>query len=457
MSSRKRKLKSVPKKEFLVFPSGNELIDSEILQNMDDKTLFSTCSTDKYINSLCNNQEFWRRRLSKLFGMDVRFRNIDNNYREAYENMVEWIHDPIVLVILSATYGGHKELIQYFLGLPNFDEGEIYKETRIPENILHLYGAALGSGSVDILFFLEEKYLFDADTISSLPIHFTLCFGGNSIKPKSAKHLIDKYGKLLDNIDIYTLAVGSGDIVLVESLINRGLELPDDKIGLLTAAILSGSVEMLEYIRSKFTDINMDNVKTIVDDIFPCGLSSSVAKILINLIESFDVAVSNEIIEYIITHDATNIMDGLIQENYRFSPHAIRMAILNLPEEIVLELIENMGEVSEDDIRQMIRDSIIERKSLVLDMVLELAPEGSDGAPLENLELVLSEGGDIDIFETVWKRVYSLVYNEEIFDLLFKYMDGSVQTYHLVEIIQIVKENKKLPDRYRIITEALLK
>ncbi len=47
--------------------TGVEPIDINILVQMDDPTLTSACRTDRYISSLCQKDELWRRRVEEYY------------------------------------------------------------------------------------------------------------------------------------------------------------------------------------------------------------------------------------------------------------------------------------------------------------------------------------------------------------------------------------------------------
>ena len=46
----------------------NKDVDIDILNRLDDEDLVSFCSVDKYANSLCNDEEFWKRRVVTKYG-----------------------------------------------------------------------------------------------------------------------------------------------------------------------------------------------------------------------------------------------------------------------------------------------------------------------------------------------------------------------------------------------------
>jgi hypothetical protein len=60
-------------------------IDINILLQMDDQTLTSACQTDRYISSLCRNEELWRLKIEKDYSGAGEYKNIDRSWREYYK------------------------------------------------------------------------------------------------------------------------------------------------------------------------------------------------------------------------------------------------------------------------------------------------------------------------------------------------------------------------------------
>src|SRR5439155_15193952 len=62
------------------FPTHDITVDPIILSFVSPETLQSLCNTNKYFNNICNNNEFWRLRLSNDFGLSFPFyeqKNVD--------------------------------------------------------------------------------------------------------------------------------------------------------------------------------------------------------------------------------------------------------------------------------------------------------------------------------------------------------------------------------------------
>lgn len=189
-----------------IFPFGEELIDSQILQSMDDEKLQKACRLDKRINKLCNNEEFWRQRLAKRLGYDVDLRKFGNKYKQAYINLIR-NSSPFgqigELAARAAKYG-YLEIVANTL---NSYVANAYIDRDIRPfgtTISHFvdivrdtYGTAISGGSTEVMSYIESKYKVTAKDLSTMAYDFAFCKGVNI---KSIKYLIDKYGEVLTYI-----------------------------------------------------------------------------------------------------------------------------------------------------------------------------------------------------------------------------------------------------------------
>jgi hypothetical protein len=62
-------------------------IDIKILLDLDDYDLNKVCRTNKYVNSLCNDDYFWKFKLDNLIGMDLFPTNLRNQGKEIYQDI----------------------------------------------------------------------------------------------------------------------------------------------------------------------------------------------------------------------------------------------------------------------------------------------------------------------------------------------------------------------------------
>ena len=69
--------------------SGHKDTDLIILSKMDDETLFSFCKIEnRYVQKLCNDENFWRDRVKEKFG-NVK-KNENRNWKNLYLNIVHY-------------------------------------------------------------------------------------------------------------------------------------------------------------------------------------------------------------------------------------------------------------------------------------------------------------------------------------------------------------------------------
>jgi hypothetical protein len=60
-------------------------VDLKILSELDDKSLFQTCMTNKYINNICSNEDFWRNRYIKKFGLEaIKYKPDEKTWKKHY-------------------------------------------------------------------------------------------------------------------------------------------------------------------------------------------------------------------------------------------------------------------------------------------------------------------------------------------------------------------------------------
>jgi hypothetical protein len=68
--------------------TGQKDVDVKILNLLEDKDLISLCETNKYVNSICNNDTFWRDRIVNKYGKEALIKLKETNgitsYKEFY-------------------------------------------------------------------------------------------------------------------------------------------------------------------------------------------------------------------------------------------------------------------------------------------------------------------------------------------------------------------------------------
>ena len=103
--------------------------DLIILEILDDRSLFSLSKVDKYTNTLCKNEVFWRNRFIKTYGNYVKPNW--TTWKELYLKIVYYLDgstDDWNKGMKGAAKGGHKNLVDFFIskGANNWNWGMNY-------------------------------------------------------------------------------------------------------------------------------------------------------------------------------------------------------------------------------------------------------------------------------------------------------------------------------------------
>jgi hypothetical protein len=112
------------KKSLFPYGPGFELIDMNILANMPDSALASVCRTNSYVAKLCNDNEFWRQKLSVALKFKVYLKNKNVNYKHAYEQYIGARDHPEVLWEIALGLC-HYEIFVHFIELPEIRKDKI--------------------------------------------------------------------------------------------------------------------------------------------------------------------------------------------------------------------------------------------------------------------------------------------------------------------------------------------
>ena len=71
--------------------TGNKDTDYLILERLADRDLLSTCSTNRYLRQLCENEQFWRKRYLSKFNLE---KGVELPNQSWKKNYLEAISDP---------------------------------------------------------------------------------------------------------------------------------------------------------------------------------------------------------------------------------------------------------------------------------------------------------------------------------------------------------------------------
>lgn len=103
--------------EYVVKLSGNPNIDIDILSYLDNGSLSSVCSSNKYVNSLCKNDELWRKKLLLESGSDSLYGSVSfrDRYNELFPRIFMFQENNMDIDIIGNfnTFTIHKVLEKY--------------------------------------------------------------------------------------------------------------------------------------------------------------------------------------------------------------------------------------------------------------------------------------------------------------------------------------------------------
>ena len=69
----------------------NKDVDKEILLRLDDKTLLNFCKTSKYGNILCQDENFWIRKINSKYPLLKEFKHDNETWKQLFIRMTYYI------------------------------------------------------------------------------------------------------------------------------------------------------------------------------------------------------------------------------------------------------------------------------------------------------------------------------------------------------------------------------
>lgn len=279
------------KDQLNLFPYGPgfEQVDLGILESLSDAELGKACQSNKYVAKICSDNEFWRKRLSKVLGYEIsRSSNTTKNYREMYKNTVPYLNN-IKTFIYNILQYGYLELFKHEYDNLKYE----------PEFWQKKLGVALIGPSVEILKIL----------ISDPGVYYNLLSTVKYTLKNISDPLVDPQ-KIITESLIYAIEL-LGKYNLVERVVETGSIDLLDKLNIdisfveynklyniLYLAIASHSLDMVKYllklIKSKYKNFTpnfyllTNAIKKDIMDILPSALGREpivpikIAKILVS-------------------------------------------------------------------------------------------------------------------------------------------------------------------------------
>jgi ankyrin repeat protein len=98
------------------FLTNSKDTDILILEKLSDRDLLNFCLTNKSINRLCNEDDFWKNRFLKKFG-DFQNKSKDISWKKLYLLLVYYIdrYRHLEMVFLAAAGNGDINIVKYLL------------------------------------------------------------------------------------------------------------------------------------------------------------------------------------------------------------------------------------------------------------------------------------------------------------------------------------------------------
>jgi Ankyrin repeats (3 copies) len=199
---------------------------SALARNMDDKTLLSTCNSDKYFNSkICSDDAFWKRRLDEKYPLLIEFKK--ETWKQFYLRMSYYIAKL------------EEEFEIPYIPTKGYNPENFYKENKNNFTIFNyaMNKAAFG-GHIKIVKLLIEKGATDFNT--------AMIFAALGGHMKIVKLLIEKGAT--EFVRTMTYAARGGYIEIVKLMIEKGAT----KINLALAnAALGGHMKIVKLLIEK--------------------------------------------------------------------------------------------------------------------------------------------------------------------------------------------------------------
>lgn len=114
-----------------------------ILSKMDDRTLLSYCKTNRYSKNLCNNEDFWRNRFIKVYGVEsANLKNKNRTWKDYYLSVLYYTNK------YTDEKASEKVLEKGYMDLFKFFSKDL-SEYKIKE-------AIISSGNKDLIYNIDS-------------------------------------------------------------------------------------------------------------------------------------------------------------------------------------------------------------------------------------------------------------------------------------------------------------
>lgn len=392
-----------------IFPHGIDLIDVKIIQNLHDRQLIAVCGSNRYLDSLCREPEFWRIRLSKRLGFDLKITK--TNYQEVYKKLSPISNNFSSLAKGIAKYG-YLEILQESLSLNKIEEYVNNFNIKLEDVISNLYASAIWGG-VGAMSLIEAKYKLDSSNITEVLERYVnhVCDFSLAMDPGSVHHLMNYYtNKQSIPSEIYDLAITSGDVGLVDLLLSHAVRFEPDLIYMSMLSIISGSILMVNRVKLLCSPV------------------------LLSLSDIFSIVTWLPIMQnYTIDHAC--VLRTVIGIHYtKKNLHQIVLKLFFRNNVKLIEALTKIGisiNLDSDDINEILNHGI---KNSYKDLVLYILRWYDPPTHLlfDKLAVAISYGNS-RMFEIFWSRI-----NKGVFSLLMKSVSDGVNAESVAEMVRMM-------------------
>lgn len=221
-------------------------LQKEILLNLTDVDLINTCRTSSEAATVCEDDDFWRLRIEKIYHSDLsKYKEKHKTYREVYIELRQPKGNGNLL--LMAAQLGYLPIVKYLVE-------ELNTSVHSSDGIYTVLYYASASGHLSIVKYLVEHGA-DVNYFAGIPIQGASHNGHLSIVQYLMEHGANMY---LNHA--LKIAASTGRLDIVKYFVEQGVDLlMYDNVALRSAA-KSGYLDVVKYLIDHGADIHSGGV-----------------------------------------------------------------------------------------------------------------------------------------------------------------------------------------------------
>jgi ankyrin repeat protein len=272
------------------FKNLDNLVLNALADNMDDRTLFTFCKTDKYFNSkICKDEKFWLRRLRSKYPLLEQFKNKNESYRDFFLKMSKY------------NYKLEEEFEIPYIPTDRYNPEEFYLENVVNNKNQDIFTDAMYyailAKNLEIVKKLIEK-------IDDIEIPFVLDWVAGDGDLKTLKYLLDKKG-IEPNYNLLANAAAGGKLEILKYLIDKNIPI---NYLILSYAASNGHLEMVKYL---IEEKGLNNIQKL-EDVLTDAASNGKLDIVKYLIEERGVKnIPEDALEFALARDHLEVYNYL--------------------------------------------------------------------------------------------------------------------------------------------------